>query len=107
MFGGIGMKSNERLIEALNRAIKNKPDVEVGKFIRYITSVSDLAYMTDEDIARQIEDYNELAEEYIDNPNYEFMPVEIKHYDATRCSLSGDSLSKNFYDFTKYKKLEI
>ena len=94
------MKSNERLIEALNRAIKNKPDVEIGKFIRYITSVSDLAYMTDEDIARQIEDYNELAEDDIKFWNYEFKPVEINYLDEALFSF-GDSPSEKFYDFTK------
>lgn len=40
------MKDNERLISALKQSIENEPDIELGKFIRYITSVSDLAYMT-------------------------------------------------------------
>ena len=59
---------NKRLMAALNKAIENKPDVEIGKFIRFISSVSDLAYMTDEDIA--------LVEE-AEGSEYDTLSVEI------------------------------
>lgn len=92
------MKANERLMTALNRAIKNNPNVEIGKFIRYVSSVSDLAYMTDEDIARQIEDYNRLAEQY-DHYDYVFQPSDMSYiWDSSN---DNGYLEEKLYDFTK------
>ena len=70
------MKSNERLIEALKKKIEINPDIELGKYIRYISSASDLAYMTDEDICKQIKnDYYEYSEI---NPNkYNYFDSDI------------------------------
>ena len=81
-------------MEALNKAIENKPEVEIGKFIRFISSVSDLAYMSDKDIATQVEYYNEMAEEYPESRNYEFEATDVNYYDRYR----GNNLG---YAFTK------
>ena len=75
---------NKRLIAALNKAIENKPDIEIGKFIRFISSVSDLAYMSDKDIATQVEYYNEMAEEYPESWNYEFEATDVNYFDRYR-----------------------
>ena len=61
------MKSNERLLMALHKAIELKPDIELGKLIRYAASIDDLAYMSDEDLALQIEGLNKLVIFEIEN----------------------------------------
>ena len=89
------MKANERLMAALNKAMENKPNIEIGKFIRFISSISDLAYMTDEDIALQIEEYNESAEEDPEGWYYEFEAADINYY-SSYCSRKD-----GLYKFTK------
>ena len=49
------MKSNERLLMALHKAVELKSDIELGKLIHYAASIDDLAYKSDEDLALQIE----------------------------------------------------
>ena len=92
------MNSNMTLLEELYKAIKNNPDVSLGKFIRYISSVSNLAYMTDEDIARQMKHYNRMAEKN-DEYNYVFEPCDI-HYMLDASFYKGFPEEK-LYDFTK------
>lgn len=92
------VKDNEALIEELKRAVNNNPDISLGKFIRYISSVSNLAYMTDGDIARQVEFYNRLAEEY-DDYDYVFEASDINYYD--RVFFADCPTEKKLYDFTK------
>lgn len=93
------MKSNERLIAALNKAIELKPDLEVGKFIRYIGSASDLAYMTDDDISRIVEWQNDMAKDYPDRHYHEFTANEKFYVDYIL--VDRDSLERKMYDFTK------
>ena len=61
------MKSNERLLMALHKAVELKSDIELGKLIHYAASIDDLAYMSDEDLALQIEGLNKLAIFEIEN----------------------------------------
>ena len=93
------MKSNERLIAALERAIALNPDAELGKFMRYMASVSDLAYMSDDDISEQMEDYNYFREKYgSEHYSYKFNATDI-HYDD-RALLNKSDFHK-LYGFTK------
>lgn len=93
------MKANERLMAALNKAMENKPNIEIGKFIRFISSISDLAYMTDEDIALQIEEYNENAEDDPEGLYYKFEAAEINYHDIYRSS--RDIPGYELFKFTK------
>lgn len=93
------MKANERLIAALNKAIENRPDIELGKFIRYMTSGADFAYMSDIDISEQIEGYNRLCESFgTRRYNYQFDARDIHYYDE---ALLTESEFHKLYDFTK------
>lgn len=95
------MKSNERLIKALNRTVELKPDIELGKFIRYIGSVSDLAYMSDDDIAIQIEYANRMAIEYshlYDDIYFSTNPIDISYGD--RC-YDMECAEAKLYNFSK------
>lgn len=92
------MKSNERLIAALNKAIKIKPDIEIGKYIRYMASVSDLAYMSDDDIARQIEQNNKMAEKYSIERYFTFKATDINYSDKSKF---GNYPEEKLHDFTK------
>ena len=90
------MKDNERLIAALNKAIEIHPEVEIGKFINYISAVEDLSYMEDSDLAIQIEDYNHLANKYKNHFCYNIKPND-KHYIDQLLYIDNCT----FYDFTK------
>lgn len=98
------MNDNERLLAALRQSIENEPDIELGKFIRYITSVSDLAYMTDEDISILIEDFNSAArrEKECSGKNdiyrYECKATDINQMEALRTD--SEKIDK-LYEFTK------
>lgn len=90
------MERNKRLIAALNRAIEICPDVELVKFMHYMTSIDNPAYMTDDDLAFQIENYNELAEADKDLHPYHREPNDVSYFDRL---LGG--FDSTFYDFTK------
>lgn len=92
------MNANERLLVALNKAIEIKPDVEIGKFLRYITSCSDLAYMTDDDIAVLVENYNHMSKEFSSHWNYTFDSTDINFLDEAYNSKSD---FKWQFDFSK------
>lgn len=84
------MRENERLIAALEKTVEICPEVELAKFIRYISAVEDLTYMSDRDLAAQIEWHNAISEDLSD---YQ-VEVDDAHYlDFLR--------SGRFYDFTK------
>lgn len=98
------MRDNERLLAALKKAVENKPDIELGKFIRYITSVSDLTYMSDEDISVLVEDYNSEAKEEMD-AGVEH-GLRMYEHSATEINYLGDFCTESekierMYDFTK------
>ena len=92
------MKTNERLIVALKKTVEKCPEVELVKFMRYIGTIEDFAYMTDDDMAIQIEHYNKLFGfskqkglfDYQAKPNDAFYIDELLY--IKNC---------NFYDFTK------
>lgn len=92
------MRDNERLLAALNKAVEICPEVEIGKFMRYIGAVDDLAYMTDDDMAIQIERYNRFAEKEKEGSifKYNVKPTDVHYldelFDEDKCT---------FYVFTK------
>lgn len=90
---GLSMKNNERLVAALKKAIELSPNVEVGKFIRYISSASDLAYMSDEELAILIENHNK-SEEFHETREYEFDPID-KNYLAYMYNSDIDFTKEN------------
>ena len=93
------MKSNERLMTALRKAMELKPDVEIGKFLRYIASCSDLAYMSDDDISMQIENYNHMNEKYRPfDGDYEKDATDINYLDK---AINNDSEFSKLYNFSK------
>ena len=93
------MNSNERLIAALNKTIEINKEIELGKFIRYIGSVSELAYMSDDELALQIENYNSIAEDLKNqnsNPyNYCFKPTDVYTVDCDYDSTTHDFSKEN------------
>ena len=92
------MKSNERLIEALEEIIEINPDIEIGKYIRYVSSVSDLAYMTDDDIYRQIKNQIEIHDFYI---KHQIDPNEYNYLDEAWWSICDENPEKKLYSFSK------
>ena len=84
------MRENERLIAALEKTVEICPEVELAKFIRYISAVEDLAYMFDGDLAVQIECHNAISEDLFD---YQAEVNEANYLDALG--------SCTFYDFTQ------
>lgn len=57
---------NRRVLKALETAIELCPNIEIGKFFRYITSYDELGFLEDKDIAIHIEYYNRMASD----PNF-------------------------------------
>lgn len=92
------MKTNERFISALNKAIEICPEVELVKLIRYLSSVDEMAYLTDEDIATQLEHYNKMAETCTIKSLYDYniKPDDVLYMDRFLCV---DDCK--YYDFSK------
>lgn len=76
------MRENEKIIRELKRVVKNAPEVELGKFIHYITSFVNGAYGTDDEIVRTLEDYNELLADK--NGVYTVLQYEKEWYTGDR-----------------------
>ena len=90
------MRDNEKLIEALENAVENCPEVELVKFIRYIGSIDDMSYLSDSEIAEMIEYHNQRAKDTCDLYDYIFNPNEMNSFEIP---LSDTVEGK--YSFTK------
>lgn len=51
------MRDNERVIAALSKAVETNQNINIGQFIRYVASIDDLAYMSDDEFASLLEYY--------------------------------------------------
>ena len=96
-------KDNEKLIQALMQTVKLHPEAELGKVLRYVTSVDDLAYMSDADILNLLLDYNKDLNDKDSIFSIRQMQINIKPTDTNEVAdwFSRGKEVEAFYKFTK------
>ena len=94
------MKDNERLIEALRNVVEICSEVEIIKFLRYLSSVDDMNYLSDGEIAELIECYNKFAKDGYTLDYCEFEPNEMFYFEPIYLHTA-----KRNYSFTKENEM--